>query len=306
MPELKVNAFAKINITLDIIGKRSDGYHELDMIMQTVSLCDHIYLKTGGGELKIRQNLPFLPSDARNLAMSAAILFFDELREDPSGISIELDKSIPVGAGLGGGSSDAAAVLIGLNGVYGQPFSDCELIRMGTKLGADVPYFIMGGTARAGGRGEILTELPELPDCHIVLCKPGFPVSTARMFAGLSCAKIVCRPDTESAVSALFEKDLSKVSRYAYNCFEPIVSENHKEISRIKKALIERGALGASMSGSGPTVFGIFDDIACAKGAHDNLLPLFPDTFLTKPVFLRQNMKNGGSYEYNLSHENRC
>lgn len=283
---MEVRAYAKLNLTLDVIGRREDGYHDLRMVMQTVDLTDALRLSEEEQEgVRVRSNLRYIPSDERNLAAIAAKKFWEFNGCEGKGLSIELKKSIPVCAGMGGGSADAAAVLRALNMMTGRMLSVQQLARIGEQVGSDVPYCVMGGTALAEGKGERLTRLSALPDCHIVICKPAFPVSTPELFGCLDCRKIRCRPDTEGIVSALQAGDLAGVARRLYNVFEDVLTDRRgAEISEIKNELISGGALGAAMSGTGPTVFGIFEDIEKAKNVFFGLKERYPDTYLTRPV----------------------
>lgn len=207
MPRLTVEAPAKLNLTLDVLGRRSDGYHELRMVMQSVALADRITLETGtGGGVRVRTNLSFLPTNEKNLAAAAALQFLEDCGLDCGGLSISVEKHIPVCAGTGGGSSDAAAVLRGLNRLLGAGYSGEALARLGERVGSDVPYCVLGGTALAEGRGEVLTPLPALPRCHAVLCKPAFSISTPELFARVDGVKLRHRPDTEGMVVALEEE----------------------------------------------------------------------------------------------------
>ena len=261
MPVLETRAYAKLNLSLDVLDRRSDGYHEMRMVMQTVTLSDALRLETGTGRpLSMRSSLGFLPADERNLAAAAALRLCAETGADCGGLSIELDKSIPVCAGLAGGSADAAAVLRGLNRLLGLGLPPERLEAIGARVGSDVPYCVRGGTALAEGRGEVLTTLPALPDCHVVLCKPAFSVPTPELFARLDGCRIRRRPDTAGLLAALAAGDLAGVARRMYNVFEDVLPERRgAEVQRIKNALVQQGALGASMSGTGSTVFGLFD-----------------------------------------------
>ena len=283
---MEMLAYAKLNLSLDVLSKREDGYHNLRMVMQTISLADTISITDDAKEgIRVSTNLRFLPNDERNLAAVATRKFWDTADCKGKGLFIEIDKKIPVCAGMGGGSSDAAAVLRGLNHLYDTDLSIEALAKIGEQVGSDVPYCVMGGTALAEGRGEILTALPPLPDCHIVVCKPPFAVSTPELFGCIDCRKIRCRPDTEGIVAALQAQDLPGVARRLYNVFEDVMPERRRtEIAQIKGEMISGGALGAVMSGTGPTVFGIFDDETSAKNVYETLKQQYTDTFLTKPV----------------------
>ena len=283
---MEVRAYAKLNLTLDVIARREDGYHDLRMVMQTVDLADTLTLTEEEQEgVRVRTNLRYLPGDERNLAAIAAKKFWEVNACNGKGLAIDLRKIIPVCAGMGGGSSDAAAVLRALNELYGLNLSVQRLAEIGEQVGSDVPYCVLGGTALAEGRGERLTALSPLPDCHIVICKPAFPISTPELFRCIDCRKIRCRPDTEGIIAALHSGDLAGVARRLYNVFEDVLTDRRgTEIAEIKNELISSGALGAAMSGTGPTVFGIFDDEEKAKGAFLSLKDRYHDTFLTRPV----------------------
>ena len=283
---MEVRAYAKLNLTLDEIARREDGFHDLRMVMQTVDLADTLTLtETEQEGVRVSTNLRYLPGDERNLAAIAARRFWETNGCNGKGIAIDLRKKIPVCAGMGGGSSDAAAVLRALNELSGLNLPVERLAEIGERVGSDVPYCVLGGTALAEGRGERLTVLPPLPDCHMVICKPGFPISTPELFGCIDCRKIRCRPDTEGIIAALQNKDLAGVARRLYNVFEDVLTDRRgAEIAEIKGELISCGALGAAMSGTGPTVFGLFDDEEKAKGAFCSLKDHYPDTFLSRPV----------------------
>jgi len=201
------------------------------------------------------------------------------------GLDIHIEKSIPVCAGMAGGSSDAAAVLRALNDADPAPLSAMELARVGELVGSDVPYCVLGGTALAEGRGEVLTPLPPLPRCWVVVCKPDFPISTPELFARIDSVRLRCRPDTEGAIAALREGDLGGVARRMYNVFEDVLPERQRtRVADIKNVLIQCGALGANMSGTGPTAFGLFDDRSRAEEAYARLLEISPETHLTQTV----------------------
>lgn len=286
MKPLTLAAPAKLNLTLDILGRREDGYHDMKMVMQSVSLTDTVTLEPGeSGGITAVSGLRFLPQDRGNLAVSAALAFYEALGQKPPDLRITLEKNIPVCAGTAGGSSDAAAVLRGLNREAGGVFSPEKLAEIGAGVGSDVPYCVLGGTMLAEGRGEVLTPLPALPDCFLVLCKPAFPISTPELFRAWDRQKKRLRPDTEGLVDALSRGDLYGVAQRVYNVFEAVLQPNQrKEIDRIKSAMIQYGALGSAMTGSGPTVFGIFDREDPAKEAVAQLGRLYTEVFLTKPV----------------------
>ena len=286
MRELQIPAYAKINLTLDVLGKRPDGYHELSMVMQSVSLADTVTLReTADSELSLTTNLGFLPGADKNIAAVAARVFAAHTGVSLAGLQIELEKRIPVCAGTAGGSSDGAAVLRGLNEWFSAGLSLEELARMGEDVGSDVPYCVLGCTALAQGRGEKLTRLPSLPECYIVLCKPAFPVSTPELFHRIDEVKLHFHPDTAGVIRALEQGDLTGVSRRMFNVFEDVLPPARKTvIQEIKNTLLSQGALGACMSGTGPTVFGIFDQEAPARAVCAKLKQSYQETFFTHSV----------------------
>lgn len=279
-------AYAKLNLTLDVLGKRSDGYHELKMVMQSVSLHDDLTLTLTDGEgIRLAADWGFLPTDGKNIAVSAANVFARHTGIDLNGLAIKLEKHIPVCAGTAGGSSDGAAVLRGLNKLCGTGLTLEQLAKIGEDVGSDVPYCVLGGTMLAEGRGEILTHLPALPDCYIVMCKPGFAVSTPELFHKLDSVKVKCRPNTAGVMTALEQGDLAGVSRMMYNVFEDALPAPRAAVIReIRNTLIQNGALGACLSGTGPTTFGIFDNKEYAEAAAAELKEQYKDVFLVKPV----------------------
>lgn len=283
---MEIQAFAKLNLTLDILGKREDGYHDLRMVMQSITLADTLTLEENQGEgLRVSANLRFLPTGEKNLAAAAALRFWEALGREPEDLDIRIEKRIPVCAGMAGGSSDAAAVLRALNQRAGDPFAPKELARLGERVGSDVPYCVLGGTALAEGRGEVLTPLPPLPRCWVVACKPDFPISTPELFAQADRVKLRRRPDTAGLVAALEAGDLGGVARRMYNVFEDVLPARlYTRVAEIKNDLIQCGALGANMSGSGPTAFGLFDRLEAAQEARSCLTQRYRDTFLCETV----------------------
>ena len=283
---MEIQAFAKLNLTLDILGKREDGYHDLRMVMQSITLADTLTLEENQGEgLRVSANLRFLPTGEKNLAAAAALRFWEALGREPENLDIRIEKRIPVCAGMAGGSSDAAAVLRALNQRSGKPFSPKELARLGERVGSDVPYCVLGGTALAEGRGEVLTPLAPLPRCWVVACKPDFPISTPELFAQADRVKLRRRPDTAGLVAALEAGDLGGVARRMYNVFEDVLPARlYTRVAEIKNDLIQCGALGANMSGSGPTAFGLFDRLEAAQEARACLAQRYRDTFLCETV----------------------
>ncbi len=259
MDTITLKARGKINLTLDVIGKRENGYHDLRMIMQTINLYDTIKIKkTKTPGIRIHNNLAWLPADDRNIAYKSTQLFLQE-SGIVSGIYIDIVKRIPVAAGLAGGSSDAAAVLIGLNKLFQTGYTKKQLMEMGVKIGADVPFCIMRGTVLAEGIGEELTPLKSLPYTHILLVKPNISVSTASVYKALKVDEIKTHPQTDHVIEAINQGDLTEVFANMGNVLEDVTVKMHPGIEKIKSKMIEYGAINSMMSGSGPTVFGVFD-----------------------------------------------
>ena len=283
---LVLQAPAKLNLTLDVLGKRPDGYHDLRMVMQSVSLADTVTLRrTEAPGIRVASNLNYLPNNENNLAVRAANVFFRRAGIESPGLEIALQKRIPVCAGTAGGSSDAAAVLRGLNRLYQTDYAPAELAALGEQVGSDVPYCVIGGTALAEGRGERITPLPPLPDCTLVLCKPGFSVSTPELFRAVDGVRIRCRPDTAGMIAALKQGNLREISMRMYNVFEDVLPNGRRDmIQSIRDTMLDGGALGACMSGTGPTVFGLFTDRDCAERTAAELKNSFRDTFVTEGV----------------------
>ena len=278
-------AWAKLNLTLDILGKRPDGYHEMRMVMQSIDLRDTVTLReeTAPG-IRVASSCRFLPCDETNIAAKAILRFFEATGLPCPGFSVRLDKEIPVCAGMAGGSSDGAAVLRLLRREYCPALPQEALEAIAARVGSDVPYCVRGGTALAEGRGECLTDLPPLPDCFLVVCKPPFPISTPELFAQVRTRRLRCHPDTAGMLAALAAGDLAGVAHRLYNVFEDVLPRKYAQVFEIKRALLDCGAMAASMSGSGPTVFGLFGNKAAAESAREALLPAFPQTFLCRPV----------------------
>ena len=280
---MPVQARAKLNLTLDVLGKRPDGYHELCMVMQSVTLCDELEITPGEG--RVSSSLGFLPTGEKNLAWAAARRFWEALDRPPAPVDIHIEKHIPVCAGMAGGSSDAAAVLRELNRREGNPFTPEQLMKIGERVGSDVPYCVLGGTALARGRGEVLTPLPPLPRCCVVACKPDFSISTPELFARADAVKLRRRPDTAGALAALEAGDLEGVARRMYNVFEDVLPPRQAaRVTEIKHTMIQCGALGAAMSGTGPTAFGLFSEEEQARQAYAQLAERCQDVWLTETV----------------------
>lgn len=285
MIQYKTVAHAKLNLTLDVVGRREDGYHDLKMVMQEISLGDELTLTLETGEpWRMVTDSGAIPCDDRNLCIKAAKLFFDAAGISSNGLTVELKKHTPVCAGMGGGSADGATVLRLLQQHYAAPLSQKKLFQIAEQVGSDVPFMLFGGTALAEGKGEILTRVSPMPQCHVLLCKPPFPISTPELFRGVDSVEIITRPDTDGMLVALTQGDISGVADKLYNVFEPVVAKAHPEISEIKTTMMEYGARNACMTGSGPTVFGIFTELAQAKACKKVLESQFPDTYLVHPV----------------------
>ena len=283
MDQVTEKAYAKLNLSLDVLRRREDGYHEMRMVMQSISLADDVTLLRQDGDVTIRTNLKYLPCDDRNIAVRAARLFFAETGL-PGGVAITIKKRVPVCSGMAGGSSDAAAVLRGLCRLFGVAPGGKELRRMAGMLGSDVAFCVAGGTALATGRGELLEDLPPLPDCLIVVCKPHFSISTPELFSRIRCERIRCRPDTDGLIGALGAGDLKNLARRMYNVFEDVLPRSAGDVSAIRQTLMEHDALGAVMTGTGSAVFGLFDDAEAAMSARADLRETYDECFLARPV----------------------
>ena len=259
MDSMKLKAYGKINLGLDVVRRREDGYHEVKMIMQTVNIYDRIFIKKNdSGEIKIKTNLFYLPNNSDNIMYKAKKLLFDEfgIKE---GLDINLQKNIPVSAGMAGGSTDAAAVMFGINVMFRLGLSIEELMERAVKIGADVPYCLLRGTALSEGIGEKLTRLSPPPNCFIVIAKPGFGVSTKHVYQNLNLDGLERHPDIDGLMEAIKNKDLKKMSEKMENVLETVTAKEHPEINRLKQLMLECGACVSLMSGSGPTVFGLFE-----------------------------------------------
>lgn len=282
---LQEKAYAKLNLTLDILGKREDGYHDLKSVMQTVSLCDDITIRTGTGKpWKITCSKEGIPCDERNLVWKAAKHFLDTMQIDPDGLEMHIEKLIPSGAGMGGGSADAAAVLRALNQMYGEPMPAMELANLGAAVGSDVPFCVVGGTIMCEGRGELLTKLPDMPKCIFVVCKPEFSVSTPVLYRKLDEVENPLHPDNNAMEAAICSGDLEAIARYIENAFDPVVSAEHTEIDHIKGIYNAHGALATQMTGSGSVVFSIMPDMESAEAACMELKKYYKEVFVAVPV----------------------
>ena len=285
MTTLYEGAFAKLNLTLDVLGKRPAGYHDIKSVMQAISLRDDIEIDIGTGKpWKLLCDKEDIPTDERNLAWKAAKLFFATTGKDPEGLEIRITKRIPAEAGLGGGSADAAAELRALNRHYGAPFSLPALAELGGQIGSDIPFCVLCGTAMAEGRGEKLRPLPNVPDCIFVVCKPDFSVSTPALYAKIDEKAIAQRPDHRAMESALLAGDLGAVAQNLCNVFDPIVTEEHLELNYIKSIFNSYGAVGYQMTGSGSAVYCIVENFEYAAVSCSMLRENYPQVFIAKPI----------------------
>ncbi len=269
MDSVWINAPAKINIGLDVLRRREDGYHEVRMIMQSIRLFDRLTLtKSSEPGIHLTTNLHFLPINEDNLVYRSARMLMEEFHIT-GGLDIHLDKRIPVSAGMAGGSTDAASCMLAMNKLYNLNLGKRQLMKRGIKLGADIPYCILKGTALSEGIGEKLSTIPQTPDCYVLIAKPSIHVSTKFVYSHLVLDESTVHPDIDQMIAAMKKKDLHQLCRHLGNVLETVTIPAHPEIAEIKKCMMENGALGALMSGSGPTVFGIFDDLDLAKAAKE-------------------------------------
>lgn len=260
MEKIELKAYGKINLGLDVIRKRPDGYHDLDMIMQMVDVYDDIVItKNKTGKIEVKTDTAVLSNGKDNLAYMAAKMLMDEFKIK-DGVNIYINKRIPIAGGMAGGSSDCATTLMGINQLFELGLSKEELMERGVKLGADVPYCVLGGTAIARGIGEVLTPLPAPADCYVIIAKPPVSVSTAYVYGHIKPLEITKRPDIEAMAQSIKDGDLKKMASLIYNVMEDVTVGEYPIISEIKQVMLDNGALNSIMSGSGPTVFGLFDD----------------------------------------------
>lgn len=278
-------AFAKVNLTLDVLGKREDGYHDLKSVMQTISLRDDIEIDVGTGKPWVLScDKEGIPCDERNLAWKAAKLYLDTIKKDPDGLEIRITKRIPSEAGLGGGSADAAAVLRALNRHYGEPLSLPALAELGALVGSDVPFCVIGGTCVAEGRGDRLRKLPNMPDCIFVVCKPDFCASTPELYRKLDETPIGQRPDHNAMENAIFTGDVAGVASNLCNVFDPVVTADHLELNYIKSIFNSYGSIGQQMTGSGSAVFCMVTEFEFAAVICSMLKENYPQVYIAKPV----------------------
>ena len=285
MTTLYEGAFAKLNLTLDVLGKREDGYHDIKSVMQAISLRDDIQIDIDtGAPWCLECTDPAIPCDESNLAWKAAEVYLKATGKMVNGIRIHITKRIPAQAGLGGGSADAAAVLRCLNKHFGNPLSILALAELGAEVGSDVPFCVLCGTAMAEGRGERIRKLPDMPDCVFVICKPDFSVSTPELYAKIDSAAIAARPDHQAMESALLSGDLGVVAQNLCNVFDPVVTAEHLELNYIKSIMNSYGSVGHQMTGSGSAVFGILPSFEYAAVVCNMLKDNYPNVYIAKPV----------------------
>lgn len=268
---INLKAYAKVNLGLDVIRKREDGYHDVKMIMQSVNLYDCIRAEDIEDGIEISSNVSFVPNDESNLMYKAAKLLMDEF-DIKRGIKLYLEKNIPVAAGMAGGSTDAAAVLKACNELFNLGLTQEELMERGVKIGADVPYCIMGGTALSEGIGEVLTKIEGIPMCNILIAKPSIGVSTKYVYENLHANELTYHPDIDGMIECINAHDLYGIADKMENVLETVTVKKYPEIDRIKQFMKDNGALNSIMSGSGPTVFGLFDDEEIAKNAYEGII----------------------------------
>ena len=279
-----LTAPAKVNLALDILGTRPDGYHDMKMVMQTISLCDTVSVEETAAGFELQTDGDFIPAGKKTLEQWAAEAFFEAIGQPMPGLRVTLEKVTPAYAGLGGGSADVAALLRILRDTYAPGLPAEELERIGFTVGSDMPFCVRGGTALAEGRGEVLTDLTPLPDCWFVLCKPDFGIPTPSLFARVDGGELTHRPDINGMRLALETGDLPGVAARLGNVFEGVLPEEYHEVFHIKKRLMELSALNAAMSGSGPTVFGVFAEQETARRAAEVLKETYQQTYLAMPV----------------------
>ncbi len=270
LKELRLNAYAKVNLSLDVLGRRPDGYHEVETVLHTLELHDTVVLREAEAGIRVVCHHRGVPADEHNLVFRTAQLLREACGVD-RGVEIEVRKRIPPASGLGGGSSDAAVTLLGLAQMWKLRLDHGQLVELAAQVGSDVAFFLVGGAALATGRGERLRYLPTLPTTPVVVALPPFEVSTAWAYANLDTASIPRRPNTARVVEALRAEDVAAVGRELCNVFEPLVSARHPQVGELKRRLLEAGALGASMTGTGPAVYGLFGTEQDAQRAAEAL-----------------------------------
>lgn len=287
MESLQLEAMAKINLGLDVLRRREDGYHEVKMVMQTVGICDRLdFTKLPEDRILVSTNKEELPADEHNLIYKAAKLMKEtyQIRE---GVSVKLEKNIPIAAGMAGGSTDAAATIHGMARLFDLELSLEEKQKLGVKIGADVPYCLMGGTALSEGIGEVLTRLPAVPKGYLVVAKPDIDVSTKFVYENLHADSLTRHPDIDGMVESIRNKDLQGIANRMENVLETVTVRQYPVIQEMKAFLKEHGAMNALMSGSGPTVFGLFEKEDTARSAFEAMR----ERNFTKQVFLTEFAK---------------
>ena len=285
MTTLYEGAYAKINLTLDVLGKREDGYHDIKSVMQTISLRDDIQIDIGTGKpWAIHCDKEDVPTDETNLCWKAAKAFFETTGKDPEGLEIFITKRIPMQAGLGGGSADAAAVLRALNRHYNMPLSLPALAELGSCVGSDVPFCVLCGTAVVEGRGERIRKLPDMPECIFVVCKPDFSISTPELYAAIDGKQIPAHPDNAAMESAILAGDLDAIAHTVHNVFDPIITEEHPELNYIKSIMNTYGGVGYQMTGSGSAVYGIVGNFENAAVICNMLRDNYSHIYIAKTV----------------------
>ena len=288
MDNITLKALAKINLGLDVVRRREDGYHEVRMVMQTIHLYDKLDIKKiAEPGIKITSNLSYVPTNENNLVYKAGKLLMDEF-DIKEGVSVHLQKRIPVAAGMAGGSSDAAAMLYGMNQIFDLGLSRRELMERGVKIGADVPYCLMRGTALAEGIGEKLTSLPPMVKCPVLIAKPSISVSTKFVYENLKLNDETIHPDIDQLVKDIEDKDLHAIAGRMGNVLESVTIPEYPIIAQIKEQMMQSGAINSMMSGSGPTVFGLFEDEETAKKAYDDMVK----SGLAKQIYLTSIYNN--------------
>lgn len=288
MDEIKLKALAKINLGLDVVRRREDGYHEVRMVMQTIHLYDQLLIqKSEAPGIQIHSNLSFLPVNENNLVYKAGKLLMDEF-DIHTGVSVELNKRIPVAAGMAGGSTDAAAMLYGMNQLFGLKLKRKDLMERGVQIGADVPYCIMRGTALAEGIGEKLSSLPPMVKCPVLIAKPAVSVSTKFVYQNLKLDEQTPHPDIDALIADIRNKDLDGICADMGNVLETVTIPNYPIIAQIKEQMLKSGANASMMSGSGPTVFGLFADEETARRAREEMKA----SGLAKQVYLTSIYNN--------------
>lgn len=278
---MELKAFAKINLSIDVIGEREDGYHEVRMIMQSIDLYDSLKFENRMNDIKIYCNSPYIPCDRRNIVYRVLELL-KKMYNVPFGMEVDIEKRIPVAAGLGGGSTDAASAIIAANEIWKLNMSYDDMMTAGKQVGADVPFCIKGGTALAEGIGERITNLPSLGKLSIVLAKPPIPVSTREVYGNLKMDEIVNRPETEKLVKALYDKNFKYIASSMVNVLETVTVKKYPVIEEIKSIMMQSGALGSLMTGSGPTVFGIFESLLLTEKCYNRLRDYIKEVYMVK------------------------